>query len=407
LKLVLVSTGLGLGGAETLVVELALAAQSRGDSVDVVSMIEPGVLAERLGQAGIAVHSLGFQRGRPTVGGTLRYLRLLRRLQPDVVHSHMLHANLLTRLSRLFVAQRALVNSVHNVNERGDAAGRSARLRSEIVRRTDWLSDLTSHVSRIGAASYVSRKLAAEGRMLYVANGVSTARYGGEQDSSPGLQRANEQPEGRPFQWICVASLLPQKNHMGLLKAFAEVVASDSDQHLQLVGAGALEAELRSLVTQLKLDAHVTFLGQRTDVPELLRAADGFVLASDFEGLPLVVLEAQAARLPVVVTAVGAVPDVVLDTTSGYLVESGSVVALAEAMRRLLALSTEGRQAFGRAGRRNVIDHFSVEAYTTRWNEIYQLTSTDRSRRKGSMGANIVRDADRSVSKRSEGSVSA
>src|SRR4051812_34321669 len=116
-KILFVVTGLGVGGGERLVVALAQKCQVLGSDVSVVTLIEPGPLKDELIRAGIPVHSLGMSRRIPAPASLWRLARLVRRKKPDIVNSHMFHANILARVSRIFWRDIPLVCTVHNVNE--------------------------------------------------------------------------------------------------------------------------------------------------------------------------------------------------------------------------------------------------------------------------------------------------
>ena len=130
------------------------------------------------------------------------------------------------------------------------------------------------------------------------------------------------------------------------------------------------------------LAGRVRWLGGRADVPALMSAADAFVMSSRWEGMPMAALEACAARLPVVATHVGGIPDVVADGLSGYLVPPGEPGALAAAMDRLMWLEEAERFRMGQAGREHVLAQYSIEAIAIQWERIYDRLLT-ASRRTG------------------------
>ncbi|MDR2593981.1 MAG: glycosyltransferase [Fibromonadaceae bacterium] len=135
---------------------------------------------------------------------------------------------------------------------------------------------------------------------------------------------------------IIVARLYPQKNHKLLLEVFSKVVKENVQ--LKIVGDGPMKNELIEYANNLGISKKVEFLGQRDDIPYLLKSSDIFVLSSLWEGLPLSVLEAMAARLPIISTDVGGVKDIVKD--NGILVESGNAEKLCEAIIKLVDDST-------------------------------------------------------------------
>jgi glycosyltransferase involved in cell wall biosynthesis len=167
-----------------------------------------------------------------------------------------------------------------------------------------------------------------------------------------------------------VANLSPKKDHAGLLTAIDQVRTRVPDVLLLLIGSGPLEDELRARVAADGLRDHVRFLGSRDDVAELLPALDVFVLGSRFEGLPIALLEAMAAELPCVATAVGGVPEALTDGVEGRLVPPGDPRALATALEEVLG-APGVRAAMGSAARRRVRSEFSIDRAVRRTEELY------------------------------------
>lgn len=171
-----------------------------------------------------------------------------------------------------------------------------------------------------------------------IPNGIDTTRFA--PPNSPEEKREIREAKGLPVDSVvfgCVAALRPVKNHEGLLEAFAQAAqASSTPAALALVGDGPLALTLKRLAEELGVSEKVIFLGLCSDVPELLRSFDAFVLNSDTEGLSYALLEAMASGLPVIATAVGAGRRLVTQGSEGYLVPPGDVPALTSALKRVL-----------------------------------------------------------------------
>jgi glycosyltransferase involved in cell wall biosynthesis len=156
------------------------------------------------------------------------------------------------------------------------------------------------------------------------------------------------------------ARLVPIKGVLDLVRAFAVVRAEVADVRLEIAGSGPERPRLEHEIDVLRLAGAVKFLGWRPDLPQLLPSWDIFALASFDEGFGIAALEAMAAGLPVVATAVGGVPELVSDGNTGFLVPRGDVAALAARLRVLL-LDPERRLAMGAAGRARARAEFSIE----------------------------------------------
>ncbi len=362
LRIQFVSTSLARAGAETQVVHLAKRLVARGHQVGVVTLLDPLAFAEDLAEAGIDVVSLGMQRGRADPRALFRLARVVRRERPQVVHAHMVHANLVARLARPLAWAPVLVSTAHNIDEGGR--------RSDLAYRfTDRLTTVTTNVARAAVERYVRVGAAPADRIRYVPNGldVDACRV------APG-ERERLRAElgvGDRFLWLAVGRLDVQKDYGVLLAALAE--APVPGRMLVIAGAGPLHGALKAEVERLGLGPDVVrFLGQRDDVPSLLAAADGFVMSSAWEGLPMVLLEAAAAARPAVVTAVGGDADVVLHEQTGLVVPAHDPPALAAAMRRLEELPEATRAAWGAAAHAHVEKNFQLDRVVELWLALYR-----------------------------------
>jgi glycosyltransferase involved in cell wall biosynthesis len=364
LRVMHVTTGLSYGGAETQLKNLALRLKQRKWSLSVVSMLPPGAYVDELEAAGICVYDLRMRRKVPDPRAVLRLASIVRRERPLVVHAHMVHANLLARITRLFVETPVLVCTAHSINEGG-------LLREIAYRLTDPLADLTTQVSEAGRQRYIQVGAAPPHKIVSIPNGIDTSRF----QPNPTVRQAVREQLGcapEAFVWLTVGRLEPVKNHLELLRAFREVAAGHPHARLLIAGQGPLQAAIEQRIVELGLADRVRLLGLRRDIPDLLNAADAFVLPSLWEGMPLTLLEASATALPIVATDVGGNAEVVLEGETGYLVPVKDTEALAQAMLRVMNLSEADRSAIGQAGRAHVVQNFDLERVVDRWEALYR-----------------------------------
>lgn len=363
-------TGLAIGGAETQLVRVATRLKQRGYSVRVVTLLPYLAYKPELEQAGIPVTSLGIQRKIPDPRALVQLVRLIRRWKPDIVHSHMVHANLFARITRLFAPVPVLISSARSIREGG-------WWRERLYRLTDPLCDLTTHVCEEGAKRYVQEGLVPAHKMRTMPNGVDTEQFYPDSAERARL-RAEWGVEGR-FVWLAVGRLEAPKDYPNMLHAMHAVKQAYPDTLVLIAGDGPLRASLESLSRSLELEENVRFLGVRRDVPQLMRMADAFVLSSSREGLPNVLLEAQASGLPAVVTDVGGNREVVCEGETGFIVPPGDSSALAERMIHLMRLPNEKLCRMGESGRDRVVEYYSMESVVNRWIGLYEeLLKTKR-----------------------------
>jgi glycosyltransferase involved in cell wall biosynthesis len=168
-------------------------------------------------------------------------------------------------------------------------------------------------------------------------------------------------PPRHGFVYGTVGRLVETKGQKVLLRAFAKVCERYPDSWLVLAGAGRLESELCALATDLGVHERALFLGFRSDIPEILKAYDVFVLPSIAEGLPSALLEAMASGMPVIAAKVGGVSEILSRPGLGIMVPSKSVKALSDAMERMISMDETERAEVGRGLRERVVEQFSAE----------------------------------------------
>jgi glycosyltransferase involved in cell wall biosynthesis len=365
---VLLSPSLDYGGAEVMIAGLARALRASGWQVWVVSMLEPRAFVAELEQAGVHVVSLGMQAGHTNASGIARLVRLLSQVRPDVIHAHMFHANILARLLRPLL-RIPVICTVHNILE-SSRRKNTAQFRNLLYRLTDWSCDRTTAVAEAVRSRYVRDGLARAERMETIPNGVDPECF--HFDASARTAGREELGWADCFGWLAVGRLELAKDYPTMLRAVAHLNRSDPGVRLAIAGDGRLRSELQQLASSLGLDGVVQFLGTRTDVRQLMQASDAFVMSSAWEGAPMVLLEAAASALPVVATNAGGSAELVASGSSGWVVESGDVNALAERMAAVMHAGKEGRQRMGRAGRALVDANYSNAIIFERYERLYR-----------------------------------
>ncbi|GII27299.1 hypothetical protein Pmi06nite_07410 [Planotetraspora mira] len=309
---------LDLGGVEVLLVERLLRARKEIVDYTVICLrASTDELIERLRSAGITVIDL---TGSPRLLVYARLVAAVRRVAPQVLNVHSPAPAIVLRPFVRFGRRRpALVSTVHC--ERWPKTMRLDRL-------TRGLDDCTVAVSPLVARS---RAVVGARRVLTRMHGVNVQEQRRWAARARLLRREFNLPEDS-FLCACVANFRPQKNHRLLLQAVEEVVRLRPDAVFALAGDGPLRDEVVRDVETRGLGDRVRVLGRVPRAARLVAAADLLVLSSDYEGLPVVVMEALAAGVPVVSTRVGGVPDLITSGRNGILTEPGSAGDLAEAM---------------------------------------------------------------------------
>lgn len=361
LTVLFVITGLGMGGAERVVVDLAERLHARGHRPVIAYLRGEAIVRPQV--ADIPVIPIGLEQPRHLFGALLRLRALVKALRPDVVHSHLVHANLLIRLMRIFTPMRVLVTTAHNTDE-------ESKIRMWAYRCTNRLADLSTNVSAEAVAAFERDGAMPKGLMQVVHNGIDTRRFAPDPGRRQQLRAQLGAGDGCKL-LLVVGRLEPQKDHQNLLNALALLHAERRDWVCLMAGDGALRPELERQIRESGLDGHVRLLGVRRDIPDLLAAADYLVLSSAWEGFPLVVGEAMACACPVVATNCGGVAEF-LGANDRLLVSPRDSAALSAALRAALDTSEEERMRMGQNCRQRVVDLFSLDSAVERWLEIYR-----------------------------------
>lgn len=361
-------TDLSFGGAETQAVQLATRLKARGWELRLVSLLPPKAYVEELSALGIPVISLGIRRKIPDPRPLLKLARIIRAWRPHVIHSHMVHANIVARFLRPMTKVPILICTAHSISEKGRKG--SGWLRELLYRLTDGFCDLTTQVSQAGLERYVLVGAVPCYKIRYIPNGVDTERFHPDPEVREKL-RKDLGLEGA-FIWLAVGRFTPQKDYSSLLQAFARVVVKRPEARLLIAGDGPLRPAMEKLVKEFGVSSQTKFLGVRRDIPELMNAADAYVMSSTYEGMPMVLLEAHATGLPIVATDVGGNREIIVNGKTGLLIPPRNPEALGQAMLHLMNLSEERRREMGRAGREHILANFSLERVVGMWESLYQ-----------------------------------
>ncbi len=352
---------LRVGGTEQGVVNVidALAGDFRHT---VVCVTASGALASRLPR-GVAVHALGKRPGLDA-RALVRLARLLRRLRPDVVHSRNWGA--LDAVPAAWLARVPVRIHGEHGREASDPHGLDRR-RNRIRRLLAPLLDRVVAVSADLERWLVEIVGLPPHKVRLIHNGVDVRRFS-DDGRETGRRALGLSPDGLVVG--TVGRLDPVKDQMSLLEAFASLPAGPSGPALVIVGDGPSRATIEARASRPDLAGRVHLLGERSDVPSLLRALDVFVLPSLAEGISNTVLEAMATGLPVVATRTGGNPEIVDDTVTGALVPVGDRAALAEALAAYLT-DPHLRALHGKNGRRRAQEAFSLERMARSYQALY------------------------------------
>jgi glycosyltransferase involved in cell wall biosynthesis len=373
LRIVHVISGLGQGGAETVLHRL-VTAPGQPNRHTVISMTDEGVFGAHLREAGITVHALNMRAGRLSPGGVWRLYRLLRASAPDVVQTWMYHADLIGGVAARLAGIKAVSWGIRNSGANLQEGSRSARALAWLCARLSCLVPAVIVACAENASARHQEWGYRADRMLVIPNGYDLTRWQARPQARIDLRAAWRVDADTPLIGS-VARWNPLKDHANLLQAFAQSLSAHPALRCVLAGRGMDEgnAELMALLARLNLRDKVILLGQRDDIPDIMSAIDVHVLSSCAEGFPNVVAEAMAVGTLCVVTDVGDAAKIVAG--EGWVAPPRNPAALSEAVNQAVAaLGTADMSNRSRRGRERVRQEYSlatmVEAYQLVWQRL-------------------------------------
>ena len=362
MKILYLITGLGGGGAEKVVADLADQMFQRGHQVKIAYLKGEVVVQPKNNE--IELVYLGLESFKQSTSAYKKYKNLLQTFKPHVVHAHMVHANIFARLSRIFLPIPKLICTAHSNNEGG-------KVRMLAYRATHYLSDLTTNVSQSASDSFETLGAVPKNGITTIYNGIDLERFQRNEQANLEVRLALGLSDN-DLMLLAVGRLHEAKDYPNLFHAIEILLKQDDEHkniHLFVVGYGDLRSELEHLLAEKKLSTQVHLLGRRSDIPQLMSAADLFILSSAFEGFGLVVAEAMASNTFVVATDCGGVKEVMGNT--GILVPPKDSVALSEGLITAINLAQPDIIENNIKAFKYVKKNFDLQLIIDKWLELY------------------------------------
>jgi glycosyltransferase involved in cell wall biosynthesis len=351
----------GPGGAEIMLLHHAAELQRRGHECVFVGPAEgEGWLRARMRELGLTTEVVGFHRSLDPLA-VRDLVRILRRHRIEVVHSHEF------MMAVCGAAATTLLRVPHVITMHGGRYYQERRQRRIALRWAARRSPGVVAVSESARQEMASTLRIPSAEVHVIRNGVP-AREGDRTGARDSLGLTED-----TLLVLAIGSLYPVKGHIVLLRAFARLreTRPGLDAVVAIAGKGGEEAALREYASRVGIEERVRFLGFRADVPDLLAAADVFVMPSRMEGHPLALIEAMFAGRAIVASRVGGIPEILEDGETGIMVEADDPEALASALAEL-ADSPATRVALGKAARAWARLSCRLEAMTDSYETLYR-----------------------------------
>ncbi|MGD0575786.1 MAG: glycosyltransferase family 4 protein [Anaerolineales bacterium] len=376
LRLARVITRLNVGGPATHVVQLASRLPpSEFETLLITGREGPGeasmlYLAERAGVTPLVIPELTPVLAGQDLIALSKLVRTFQHWRPDIVHTHTAKAGTLGRLAARLTGVPAVVHTFHGHVLRGYFPRPVEELFRMVERGMALLTDRIVTLSPSLRSDLIGMKIAAASKIEVIPLGIDFSQLV-ERERRRGYLRQVLGIEN-PYPIIgTVGRLVSIKNHTMFLRAARSMVNSGIQASFVIVGDGELRPSLEAQARSMDLAGRIFFLGWREEMSAIYLDLDIFALTSNNEGTPLSLIEAMAAGLPVVATAVGGVPDVVTDQRNGFLVPADDSAALAETWRTILKDPERSKQ-IGEQARLDAVRRFGLERMLEQTRELYR-----------------------------------
>jgi len=355
-------TGLEMGGAEKLVLDIARKIAALGHPCAICVLWGDAGLLEDRPVGNIEVIRLRRKiKWNPFLVWTL--YRVLKQMMPDIVHTHLIHATLLGRLAARWADVPVIVTTEHNTSNWQKKYGFlhrvyrwTARWNTKIFAVSDAVMERMVRTGRIGEKCI---------QVLY--NGIDVRAFEEPQQRMGKRSKQTSSPAVGT-----VGRLDPRKGHRYLLEASVDIIRQYPEASILIIGDGKMESSLKQVARSLCLsERNIRFLGVQKNTSEVLQNMDVFVLPSIEEGLGIAILEAMAAGVPVVATSVGGIPEIVTHGETGLLVEPKNPKMLADAVLDLLA-HPDKADRFRQNAKRMVMNKYDIQGTVEQLISYYQ-----------------------------------
>lgn len=354
----------GLAGTELMAFNILSRLDPSKFRITVCLLQSEGPLSQMYREKGIEVYHLN---GGSLLNSVWRLWRILSSRRFNIIEIYGLRANIIGRVIGRLTGHRTIVTLQRSVDDWRRAWH---VLLDRLTCR--WV---TLYVSNTQTAAHrlQEREKIPSSKIRVIENGVNVSTFNRAQK---GLVRAELGIESSRPILTCVANFKRVKGHINLIDTVAVVHSQNPNVCLWLVGDGPLRPEIERKVRQLELESVIKVLGQRSDISEILADTDVFIMASLWEGMPNAILEAMAAKLPIVATRVGGIPEVVVDGETGFLVPPENPAAFAEKVTCLIE-DRKLRQKMGEASYRRIQSAFTVDMKVREFQDLYKRLSSN------------------------------
>ncbi|MEQ1369128.1 glycosyltransferase [Acinetobacter schindleri] len=359
MKILYLITGLGMGGAEKVITNLADNMVNLGHDVALVYMVGEAIVLPQSKK--IDIIFLDFKKN--PISALVKFIKILKIKRPNVVHSNMYHANIFSRISRIFSPFPKLISTSHSDFEGG-------KIRMFIYALTSPLVTISTNVSEQAKNKLVAAGAVKPNKILVINNSVDINKF--KKDDEYRVQyREQFNLKEDDICLLAVGRFHPAKDYPTLIKIFNQLSHKEKNIRLFIAGDGELRDSIEAEIKIFSLEDKVTLLGVRQDIPQLMNMCDIFVSTSAWEGFGLVLAEAMACSKRVIVSKNAGFMEI-LGEDSKYLIEAGNVNIFCKEIENLIHLNKAQIEFIENENRKTIENRFSSEIIISKWLQLYE-----------------------------------
>ena len=347
---------LEVGGMERLVSDLAMGRTAGKTSI--VCLNKLGALGEQI-EKNVTIKVLNIPKN--LILATIMVFKTLKNLKPDIIHCHNLQAHFFGGLCAILLPKTQVVLTKHG--QHIPTSSITAVINKFTLKRSKIIG-VSADITQLMKEWITKNTQPIE----YIANGISLSPYEAFTSKEAAKKALGIKPN--TFCIGIVARLSKPKDHLLLIDAVAFIAKNHPEIQLIIVGNGPLKNKIEKYIRAHHYEHIITMLGERNDIANILNALDVFALTSSSEGIPMTILEAMAAGLPVIATNVGGIPQVVVNGKTGLLVEDKDKQGLIEAIKFLIE-NPELQKKLGKEGHLLLINNYSVSQVIAKYEQVY------------------------------------
>ncbi|HMP85356.1 MAG TPA: glycosyltransferase [Candidatus Paceibacterota bacterium] len=361
IKILYVITGLGIGGAEMIVKNLCFGLDPKKFEVIILSILPVGDIGKTISKKGFSVYSLNVNL-KFNIFLLFKLFNFIHSKKPDIVHGHLFHADFLSRLVCFFFPKIIYISTIHNIFLGGKNRNFLLKITSKIPSATIAVGDSVFNF-------IIQNKISNKNRTIVIYNGVDIKKKLDNKNFSV-RKKLNIKKEEKII--TVVARLDLQKGHNYMISAIKKLKSINFKTKTLFIGDGELKKKIIDKIDTENLNDEIKLIGKVNNVADYLSESDLFVLTSDWEGLPLSLIEAILSDVICVCFDVGGVSELIEDNVTGFLVEPKNIDMLSEKIKNALLISEDAKKEMTHLARTKAAEKFSLNKMISDHEKLYE-----------------------------------